>query len=158
MILNAATYNTRFVAGADTPKPARRYRSQQMRLALLQSRVHLAGLQETMFKRGTCKADGYWMVSAGAQGKKYCVTLAISAVEPCATAAGRDLCLQPKHVYVLNMGNNIRIARIRAPLLAVPGRRWSCALRRHTHRNEADSPNGQGFKVQGQGRGFHGQG
>ena len=94
--LNAATYSARFVANADAPRAARSYRSQQMRIAFLQSHVHLVGLQETIFKQGTGKADGYWMASTGPQGKKHGITLAVNIVQPYATTARRDLYLQPR--------------------------------------------------------------
>ena len=117
LALHVATYNARLVADMDAPRAARRCRCQQMRVAFAQNKIHLVGLQETVLKQGTCNADGYWMVSTGAQGKKCGVTLAMNAVEPYATTAGRDLCFQPKHVYVLHMGHRVLIARIRAPLL-----------------------------------------
>ena len=88
-----------------------------MQTALLQSCARLVGLQETAFKQGARKADGYWMDSTGPEVKKYGITLAVNTVLPYATTARRDLKLQPRHLLVLHMGHRILIARLRAPLL-----------------------------------------
>ena len=87
-----------------------------MRITLLQSAPNSLAYKKPCSKKGTCKADGYWIVSTGPQGKKYGVTLAANAAQPCATAAGRELRLQPRHPYVLHFEHRVLIARLRAQL------------------------------------------
>ena len=99
------------------PEATRRHRSQHARLALGQCQIRVAGLQETMHKKGVFKADGLWVVSTGAKGKKCRVNLAVNLMDPYAATARSELRLLPRHVKVLRMARRILVARIAAPLL-----------------------------------------